>query len=71
VTTGQAWFESLDENAQRQQMGNAMYEAWKSGAVTWADMSKPYSDPIYGQMLSQPSLKSLLGAKEAATYYGT
>lgn len=68
VTTGQAWFESLDENAQRQQMGNAMYEAWKSGAVTWADMSKPYNDPIYGQMLAQPSLKSILGADKAKSY---
>lgn len=69
MTTGRQWFESLDEGAQRQQMGNAMYEAWKAGAVTWNDLSKPYSDPIYGEMLSEPSLKSLLGG-EANIYYG-
>jgi len=68
MVSGQEWFEAQSERAQREKMGNAMYEAWKAGKVSWSDLSKPYTDKVYGEMLAAPSLKSILGSA-AQRYY--
>lgn len=66
--SGRAWFDTLPEARQRQLMGQSMYQAWRDGAVSWADMSRPYHDQVYGQMLRTPSLIELLG-NLAEEYY--
>jgi hypothetical protein len=45
-----------------------MFEAWRAGAVGWREMSQRYTDPVYGEMLRAPSLKSLLGNDAKAFY---
>jgi len=64
--TGQEWFTALPEARQRAQMGSAMYDAWKAGKFNFKDLSVPYQDKVYGEMLRAASLKDLLGdqAKE-------
>src|SRR5688572_23022722 len=68
MQSGQDWFETLPESQQRAQMGGAMFEAWRAGAVGWREMSQKYTDPVYGEMLRAPSLKSLLGSDAKAFY---
>ena len=66
--TGQEWFTALPEARQRAQMGNAMYDAWKAGKFEFKDLSAPYQDKVYGEMLRAASLKELLG-DAAKSYY--
>lgn len=68
MQTGPDWFEGLDEGIQQQMMGAAMWNAWNDGAVQWSEMSQPYQDPIYGEMLREASVKGVLGA-DAQRYY--
>lgn len=68
VQTGQQWFEELNEGRQQQQMGMALWNAWNAGAIQWSDMSHKYQDPVYGDMLREASVKSVLGS-EATQYY--
>ena len=60
------WFEAQTEATQRQMMGNAKYEAWRAGAIRWQDLATKHTDPVYGEMTVEASLKSILGegAKE-------
>lgn len=66
---GEDWFSRQAEDYQKQLMGPAMWKAWKGGAVTFDQLSRPYMDDVYGKMFSAPSLKELLGAG-AKQYYG-
>lgn len=61
VTSGRDWFNGLSEAEQRQQMGPAMFQAWKAGKVDWNDLSREHTDPVYGTMRGMPSLRELLG----------
>lgn len=36
--TGREWFEEQSERTQRRIMGDARYEAWKAGLITWDDI---------------------------------
>lgn len=70
VETGQDWFDGLSEGQQRAQMGNnAMYDAFKAGKVEWGDFSQVHHDDLFGDMVSQASLKSILG-DNAKEFYG-
>lgn len=66
VQTGEDWFGALSEAQQRAQMGQAAYEAWRAGALRLADLVQKRSDPIFGEMIQQASLRGILGdgAKE-------
>jgi hypothetical protein len=69
IIDGPSWFESQPESAQQTMMGGAMFNAWKSGAMKWQDMSQPYHDDVYGEMLREASVSGVLGKEEAQTYY--
>lgn len=69
MITGPNWFESQSAATQRNMMGGAMYNAWKSGAMVWSDMSQPYHDDVYGEMLREASVSGALGRDEAQKYY--
>jgi hypothetical protein len=69
VQTGRDWFEGLPEAEQCSMMPNkAMYRAWQDGAIGWDDLTGTHSDAVYGDMLTMPSLKTLLG-EDAKRYY--
>lgn len=68
MQSGPEWFDSLSPDQQRGQMGGAMFDAWKAGAVGWSDMSQRYTDPVYGEMLRAASLKGILG-NDARSFY--
>lgn len=68
ITTGEAWFRGLPAAEQRAIMGPAMYDAWKAGQFTFADLSAAYTDDVYGPMLREASLKGLLGERAKAYY---
>jgi len=63
------WFDAQDEAVQRQMMGNAKYEAWRAGAIRWQDLATKHTDPVYGEMTVEASLKGILGER-AQEFYG-
>lgn len=68
VQTGEAWFESLTPDRQRQQMGGAAWSAWQAGAIQLKDLVHKYEDDLYGEMIREASLKGVLG-DGAREYY--
>jgi hypothetical protein len=68
VEQGEAWFRRLSPSQQEQRMGSPMFKAWRAGKVRFADLSRPYSDQVYGEMLREASLKDILGP-QAKQYY--
>jgi hypothetical protein len=61
-------FARLPEATQRSMMGPAMFEAWQAGEFKFADLTRPYSEPVYGDMLRQATLTDLLGEPIARKY---
>lgn len=70
VQSGEAWFRALPVAQQQKQMGYGAWWAWKDGKVGFGDFVHRYEDDLYGAMINEASLKSLLGADEAKKYYG-
>ena len=68
VEQGEAWFRRLTAAQQEQRMGPAMYEAWRRGRFRFGELSRPYDDQVYGEMLREASLKDILGP-QAKQYY--
>lgn len=68
LITGEQWFARRTPEQQRAQMGNAAFEAWQAGAITLKDFPKPYTDPVFGRMVREASLKGMLGP-DAKAYY--
>jgi hypothetical protein len=60
-TAGQDWFNSLDENKQRDLMGPKYYEAYKNGAFELSQLSTQRPDDVYGEMRGVTPLKELIG----------
>ena len=60
--TGEEWFKAQGEQIQKQMMGNGKYEAWLDGNVSIGDMTRPYQDEVYGEMLREATLKELIDA---------
>jgi len=65
---GEEYFRGLSAQEQRDRMGHAMYSAWKSGAISFSDLSQSYTDPVYGEMLREASLKGILGERATQFY---
>jgi hypothetical protein len=59
MQTGPEWFDAQPEAVQRKAMGPGMYDAYKSKAFQWSDVSVTYSDPVYGDMRRAATLKEL------------
>lgn len=68
IERGESWFKRQTESTQQTLMGPSMFDAWKAGAFEFGDLSVPYQDAVYGEMLREASLKGLLGDK-AKDYY--
>jgi hypothetical protein len=68
ITSGEDWFNARTPQQQRDQMGGAMFEAWQAGAVKLSDIPQTDSDPVFGGMIREASLKGLLG-QDAQQYY--
>ena len=68
IEPGETVFAGLDEQTQRQLMGESMWKAWKDDAFQFSDLSTPYQDDVYGEMWTEASLKGILGEK-AKDYY--
>ena len=61
IEKGEDWFKRQPQTMQRQLMGGAMHDAYRAGKFRFGDLSRPYDDPIYGQMWREATLKALLG----------
>jgi hypothetical protein len=59
VQTGEQWFNSLPEARQMSIAGPGAFEALKSGQAQLRDFVQSYSDPVFGEMVRQTSLKSM------------
>lgn len=68
IKSGRDWFAEQAPDVQKGIAGGALLNALNAGAITWEQMSQPYQNDVYGEMLRQPSLISLLG-EEAPQYY--
>lgn len=65
---GEAWFKAQSSATQIEMMGASKYRAWKDGAFKFEDLTRPYDDSVYGELLREASLKDMLG-KKAKEYY--
>lgn len=65
IQSGIDWFNGLSEERQRQQRSfannNAKFEAYRAGEVGLRDFVEPYTDPVFGPMIREASLKGVLG----------
>ncbi len=66
--SGEDWFGKQPEATQRQAMGPAMFKAYKDNRFSFRDLSRPYQDEVYGELLREASLRDLLG-EQAKEYY--
>ncbi len=67
IVSGPDWFSNLPEERQQQQGGFAnspgKWEAYKAGDVTLQDFVHQHTDPTFGDMLGEASLKDALKVK--------
>jgi len=56
---GEKWFKGLDEQKQRQVMGNTRFDLWKSGQVKFNQFATMSHDKVWGEAPAVLSLKSL------------
>lgn len=68
VATGPKRFDALPVTDQIEIMGPAMYEAYKDNKIDWNDLSRPYQNNVFGEMLRQSTLRELVGEKAARRY---
>jgi hypothetical protein len=59
VQTGEQWFNALPEAQQMSIAGPGAFEALKSGKAQIRDFVQTYTDPVFGEMVREASLKSL------------
>lgn len=68
IPRGTDWFRGLPSSEQRALMGDSMWAAYRAGAFDFQELSVPYSDSVYGEMMRAASLKGLLGERAKAYY---
>lgn len=68
VESGEFWLNNQTSARQQEIMGQANYNAWKAGAVQLNDFVHKGTDPIFGNAVTENSLKGILG-EEAQRYY--
>jgi hypothetical protein len=59
MPTGEEWFNDQPAATQREMMGPGMYDAWKRDQVNFNDLSREYSDDVYGTMRRVATLREL------------
>lgn len=60
IPSGEQWFEQQPASLQKKMMGAGKYEAWQDGKFNFADLSTPYQDDVYGELLRETTLTALL-----------
>ncbi len=60
VQTGEAWFAALDAERARGLAGDSAYELLRSGRATLRDFVQSYTDPVFGQMVREASVRGIL-----------
>ena len=65
---GEEWFRRQPVGVQKSMMGPSKWHAWQDGAIEFSDLTHKHDDPVYGEMLTEASLVSLLG-ENAKAYY--
>lgn len=68
VESGESWLNSRPEADQEVIMGGANYRAYKDGAVQLQEFVHKGTDPIFGDIVQEQSLKGILG-DGAQRYY--
>lgn len=61
--TGREWFARQPEAVQRQMMGQARWELWRDGQVTWADLVTIHESETWGRSPGVTPVRSLPGGK--------
>ena len=69
IPAGEEWFKKQTDALQREMMGPAKWKAWQDGAFEFDQLTKTYTNPIYGPMKREATLHEILGDK-ANIYYG-
>ena len=59
VEGGEDWFNRQPASVQRRMMGPGMYSAWRRNEFAFTDLSRPYTDDVYGEMLRAATLGEL------------
>jgi hypothetical protein len=62
--TGEDWFKSQPESAQKEQLGEKKWQAWQDGRFEFSQLTKDYENDVFGIMKTEASLKDLLGGEE-------
>lgn len=68
IQKGEEWFRGLSAAQQRALMGPSVYAAWRANEFQFGQLSQPYENDVYGQMLREASLRGLIGER-AKNYY--
>jgi hypothetical protein len=68
IETGESWFNRQSESVQESMMGPSMFRAWQDNAFDFSQLSVPYQDPVFGNMIREASLIGILG-DQAQQYY--
>jgi hypothetical protein len=68
IETGENWFNQLPNSQKIERMGEARYRAFLAGEFRFSELSQPYQNDIYGEMIKEASLVGLLGQR-AERYY--
>lgn len=61
IQSGETWFNNLTEIEKQSVAGPGGYEALKSGKATLKDFVQEYTDPVFGKMVREAPLKTVLG----------
>jgi len=56
--SGQLWFEALGEEEQIATMGRGRWEAWQDGRLTWDNMVRRVTNPVWGTSVTPARIPS-------------
>lgn len=71
VEAGRDWYGRLPESVQRRMAGNLMWTALRDGAVQWDELSRPYKDDVFGEMLREASVVELVDERRYLQLFAT
>lgn len=60
ISSGESWFNNLPVTEQEQRMGIGKFELWRRGGFNFEELSTPYQNDIFGEMLRETTLQELL-----------
>lgn len=66
VMLGPELFGTLSEDDQRKVLGQALFDLYKQDKLPWEDLSRKYSNPVYGEMLRAATVGEVISGQAAA-----